>query len=134
MIFTLLFPTFTVVSDFSRFHSEVCHLKEVLRKNAFPIKLKVRCIKKIFNERLTEKPLILTAEEKNLVIVLPFLRKVSLDLRIRLKNNINKNLPKSISKFFLFFSFRCSRCNATYYGKTCRRLSVRVGKHSDVLP
>ena len=31
LIFTL-FGTFSVVSDFSRFHSEVCHLKEILKK------------------------------------------------------------------------------------------------------
>ena len=39
LIFTLLFRTFSIVSDFSRFHLEVCHLKEILKKNAFPIKL-----------------------------------------------------------------------------------------------
>ena len=39
LIFTLSFRTFSVVSDFSRFHSEVCHLKEILKKNVFPIKL-----------------------------------------------------------------------------------------------
>ena len=32
LIFTLLFRTFSIVSDFSGFHSEVCHLKEVLKK------------------------------------------------------------------------------------------------------
>ena len=37
LIFTLLFRTFSIVSDFSRFHSEVYHLKEILKKNAFPI-------------------------------------------------------------------------------------------------
>ena len=32
------------------------------------------------------------------------------------------------------YRFLCGRCSATYYGKTCRHLSVRVGEHSDVLP
>ena len=43
----------------------------------------------------------MTAEKKDLVIVLPCLGKLSLDLR-------------------------------TYYGETCRHLSVRVVEHSDV--
>ena len=30
------------------------------------------------------------------------------------------------------YKFSCGRCNATYYGKTCRHLSVRVGEHSGV--
>ena len=45
LIFTLLFPTFSIVSDFSRFYSEVCHLKKILKKNAFPINLIDSCIK-----------------------------------------------------------------------------------------
>ena len=44
LIFTFLFRTFSVVSDVSRFHTEVSHLKEILRKNAFPIKLVDNCI------------------------------------------------------------------------------------------
>ena len=32
LIFTLLFRTFSIASDFSRFYSEVCHLKEILKK------------------------------------------------------------------------------------------------------
>ena len=158
LIFTLLFRTFSIVPDFSRFHSEVCHLKEILKKNAFPIKLIDSCIKNFLNKRLTKKPVTLTAEKKDLVTVLPFLGKLSLDLRTRSRNSISKNLPvckikvifKSstrVSNFFQFkdkmpyclhsnvvYKFSCDRCNATYYGETCRHLSVRVGEHSVVSP
>ena len=80
LIHTLLFRTFLIVSDFSRFHLEVCHTKEILKKNTFPTKLIAICIKNFPNKRLAEKPVILTAKKKNLVIVLPFLGKVLLDL------------------------------------------------------
>ena len=33
LIFTLLLGTFSIVSDSSRFYSEVCHLKEILKKS-----------------------------------------------------------------------------------------------------
>ena len=92
-IFTLLFRTFSIVSDFSRFHSEVCHLKQILKKKAFPIKLLYSCIKNFLNKRLNEKPVIFPAEKNDLVIVLPFFGKLLLDLRTRLKNSIIKNLP-----------------------------------------
>ena len=132
-----------------------------MKKNAFPIKLIDSCIKNFLNKRLTKKPVILTAEKKDLVIVLPFIGKLSLDLRTRLKNSMSENLPfckirdifKSstrISNFFQFkdktlyclrsnvvyalTSFSCGRCNATYYGKTCLHLIVRVGEHSGVSP
>ena len=75
LIFNLLFWTFLIVSDFSRFHSEVCHLKGKLKKDIFPIKLIESCIKNFLNKRLAKKP----DRKKDLVI--PFLGKVSLDLR-----------------------------------------------------
>ena len=34
----------------------------------------------------------------------------------------------------IVYKFLCGWCNATYYGETCRHLSVRVGKHSVVSP
>ena len=104
------------------------------------------------------KPVPLTAEKKYLVIVLPFLGKLSLDLRALLRNRFSKNLffckirvvfksPTRISNFFQFkdkmsyclrsnvvYKFSCGRCNASYYGETCRHLSVRVGEHSGVSP
>ena len=64
-----------------------------MKRNAFPIKLRDSCIKNFLNKRLTEKPVTLTAEKKDLVIVLPFISKLSLDLRRRLRNSISKNLP-----------------------------------------
>ena len=145
-------------SDFSRFHSGVRHLKEILKKNAFPIKLIDSCIKNFLNKKLTERPVTLTAEKKDLVIVLPFLGKLSVNLRTRLRNSISKNLPfckirvicKSSTRISIFFQFKdkipyylrsnvvykflCGRCNATYYGETCRHLSVRVGEHSGIPP
>ena len=118
----------------------------------------ISSIKNFLNNRLTEKPVTLTAEKKQLVIVLPFLGKLSLDLKTRLKNSIIKNLPfykvsvtfKSstrISNFFQFkdkmpyclrsnvvYKFSYSRCNVIYYGKTCQHLSVRVGEQSGFSP
>ena len=135
----------------------MCHVKEILKKNPFPIKLIDTSIKIFLNKRLTEKPVTLTAEKNDLVIVLSFPGKVSLALRIRLKNSIKKNLlfcktrvilksSARISKFFQFkdkcpyscskvaYKFLCGKCNATYYDKTWWHLSVRGGEHSVVSP
>ena len=34
----------------------------------------------------------------------------------------------------VIYKFSCGACIATYYGKTCRHLSVRVGKSTGVSP
>ena len=158
LIFTLLFRTFSVVSDFSRFHTEVSHLKDILKKNAFPIKLVDNCIKTFLNKKFLHTPVALAVEKKELFIALPYLGNLSLAIRTPFQNSINENLPfckikvifKSttcLSNFFRFkdtvpfnlrpnvvYKFSCGRSNATYYGETCRHLSISVGEHSGVSP
>ena len=93
-----------------------------------------------------------------LFITLPYLGNLSLAIRARLQNSINRNLPfckikvifKSTTRLGNFFRFKdkvpftlrsnvvykfsCGRCNATYYGETCRHVNIRVGEHSGVSP
>ena len=97
-------------------------------------------------------------KKKELFIVLQYLGDLSLPLRTRLQNSINKNLPyckikvifmstTRLSNFFCFkdkvsfnirsnvvYKFSCGRCNTTYYGETCRHLNVRVDEHLGVSP
>ena len=57
------------------------------------MKLIDSCTKNFLNKRLTEWPVSLTADKKEIVIVLPFLGKLPVDLRTRLIISIGKNLP-----------------------------------------
>ena len=83
---------------------------------------------------------------------------LSLTIRTRLQNSINKNLPfckikvifnstARLSNFFrvkdkvpfdlpsnVVYKFSCGRCNATYYGETYWHLNIRVSEHSGVYP
>ena len=103
-------------------------------------------------------PIALTVEKKELFIILPYLGNLSLTIRTRLQNSINRNLSfykikvifKStthLSNFFRFkdkmafnlrsnvvYKFSCGRCNGNYYGETCRHLNIRVGEHSGISP
>ena len=78
LVFTMLFRTFPIVSDFYRFHTEVIHIKEILRKNAFPTKLVDNCIKNFLNKKLLNTLVTLTVKKKELFIVLPYLGNLSL--------------------------------------------------------
>ena len=47
----------------------------------------------------------------------------------RFKDKVTSNLRSNVA-----YKFSCGRCNATYYGETCRHLNIRVGEHSCVSP
>ena len=97
-------------------------------------------------------------ENKQLQLFLPYLGKLSLELRTRPVNSVNNSLPacslrvifcspSHMSSFFKFkdrvpkallsnvvYQYKCSSCNASYYGKTTRHLKVRASEHLGVSP
>ena len=109
-----------------------------------------KCIKEFLDKILAPKPVVSTPPKKNLVTSLPYLGKLSLQIRTRI-NRIMKNkliycnirsvfrTNCKISNFFTFkekirsflrsvivYKFQCGSCNATYYGKTKRYFKVRM--------
>ena len=96
------------------FHAEVSHLKDVLRKNVIAIKLVDNCIETFLNKKFLHTPVALTVEKKELFIALPYLGNLSLAIRTRLQNSVNKNLSfckikvisKSTTRLSIFFRFK----------------------------
>ena len=141
LIKSLLFRCFSLCSDFiMRFHS---YLRDLIEK----------CIKEFLDKVLTPKPVVSTVLKKDLIIVLPYLGKLSLQIRTRINRIMKNKLPYcnvqfvfktkcKISNFFTFkdkipsvlcsgivYKFQCASCNATYYGKTKRHFKVRMCEH-----
>ena len=105
-----------------------------------------------------KRPQVLTDEKKTLTLVPPFLGKLSLQTRTKLQKVLKRTLSCSkiqivfknqinLSNVFHFkdrlpyhlmpcavYKFRCGRCNASYYGKTDRRLKIRSGEHICISP
>ena len=116
----------------------------MVKKNSFPTNLVDKCIKTFLSKQFSQKIFEHTVPKKELFIVLPYLGMPSLCLRTRLQKSINSNISfyknkiifKSstrIANIFRFkdkiplclrsnivYKFTSGRCNATYYGKTCR--------------
>ena len=125
------------MSDFSTFHTEVSHLKNILRKNAFSIKLVDNYIKTFLNKKVLHTPVALTVEKIELAIALLYLGNLALAIRTRLQNSINKNLPfckvkvilKSTTRLSNFFRFKDkvpNYTNTNYYDETYRHLNILV--------
>ena len=153
LIKSLLFRCFSLCSDFIKFHHEIDKLKSILYKNSYPRDLIDKCIKEFLDKILTPKPVVSTVPKKQLIITLPYLGKLSLQIRTRINRIMKNKLPYcnvqfvfqtkcKISNFFTFkdkiplvlrsgivYKFQCGSCNATYYGKTKRRFKVRMCEH-----
>ena len=153
LIKSLLFRCFSLCSDFIKFHHEIDNLKSILYKNSYPRDLIDKCIKEFLDKILTPKPVVSTVPKKQLIITLPYLGKLSRQIRTRINHIMKNKLPYcnvqfvfqtkyKISNFFTFkdkiplvlrsgnvYKFQCGSCNATYYGKTKLHFKVRMCEH-----
>ena len=127
-------------------------------KNSFRTNLVGKCIKIFLNKQFSHNIFEHAVPKRRLFIMSPYLAITSLYLRTHLQRSINSNISfckikiifKSstrLANFFRFkdkislclpsnivYKFRCGRCNATYYGETCRHFKVTVGEHSGYSP
>ena len=100
--------------------------------------------------------MLVTVPKKEVSVILPFLGPVSLEIRKRLSGVFKEKLPYCNLRFIfcsnvrlqnlfkfkdripkclqsgLVYKFKCSSCNATYYGKTKRHFKVRMSEHMGV--
>ena len=92
LVHTLLHRSFTIVSDFSKFHFEVETLKKTLHKNAYPTKFVDKCVSKFVNNIFIQKPVFTTVPKLELRIVLPYLGNISSITKKRLNRCVSKRL------------------------------------------
>ena len=153
LIFNFLSRCCTTCLDYTLFHLEVEKLRQIFKKNSYSSGAIERSIKTFLSKFFVIKQVYLTATKKELLIILPFLRTMSLNSKQKLQTSIRnsslqcniKVILKSTNHFSSLFRFKdvipkdlrshlvykflCSRCNATYFGKTARHLNVKSGKH-----
>ena len=156
LIETLLHRSFRLCSNYENFHWEIETLKSILKHNSYPHNLVNHCIKKILNKLFVQRDINFMVPKRELICVLPYLGKTSLDLRIRLRRTIERNLPfcklkiivRSKCRFNTLFRFKdslekkirseiiyrytCSNCKVAYYGKTFRHFYARAGEHMGI--
>ena len=77
LVYTLLHKSFSIVSDFSKFHFEFETLKKTLYKNAYSTKSVDKCIVEFANNIFVQKPVDTAVLKLELRIALPCLGSIS---------------------------------------------------------
>ena len=158
LVHTLLNRCFNLSSDFLKFHHEVDKLKKILSKNAYPQKFIDKCIQKFLNNMFIQRLQIPTVPKKELIIILPYLGKMSQIVKTRLTKIMNKHMKfyklrvifqtnYRLRNYFRFkdsvpetlrsnliYKFSCGSCTASYIDKTYRHFKVRVSELQGVSP
>ena len=131
-------------------------LKDIFKRNGYPTSFIDNCAKRFLDMVFIKEETFLTASKKQLVCVLPFIGKTSLQLRSRLVKSIQGNLqfcslkivfqsPCKLRSLFHFkdnldkkirsdlvYRYTCSNYNVTYYGKTYRQFFTRAAEHMGI--
>ena len=156
LIETLLHRNFRLCSNYENFHREIETLKSILKHNSFPHNLVNHCIKKFLEKLFAQRGLNFMVPKRDLICVLPYLGKASLDLRTRRRSTIERNLPFCKLKLIfrskcrlntlfrfkdplgkkihcrIIYGYTCSNCKVTYYRKTFRHFYTRAAEHMEI--
>ena len=73
IIYTLVFRSFKIFSNWTNFHNELAYLKETFLKNGYLISLIDKCFKTVLEQLYLKRPQVSIAEKKTSTFVFPFL-------------------------------------------------------------
>ena len=131
-------------------------LRSILAKNSYPLEFVDQCVNGFLNKKY-KRP-VHTVEKRTEMIVLPYLGKLSLEIRNRLKKYVNKHvsnckllvifrsqrrlssmfrykdrMPSNLQSYIIY-RYKCGTCNSSYIGKTDRHCHIRWCEHLKIQP
>ena len=154
--FTLCLRYYTGHSNFDQILNVFVRKLTIFEYKGYPKNFVDFCIKKYLGKVFIKKKVVLRASKKELICVLPFLGKKSMQLRTRLVNSIESNLKfcklkvifqsrcklnslfhykdslQQIIPSDIVYRYMCSNCSITYYGKTCCHFFTRAAEHMGI--
>ena len=139
LLFTLLHRAFKLCSNFERFHQESDKLKTIFENNDYPKSFVDFYMKKHLDKVFIKKKVVLKASKKELICVLPFLGKKSMQLKVTFQSPCKLNslfrykdsLQKEI-RSYIVYRYMCNNCKVTYYGKAYRHFLTRAAEHMGI--
>lgn len=153
LISTLLFRSYMITSTYNALHEEIKKLKEILRKNGYPLKFIDKGIFNFFNKIFDKRNQVSTEPKQEFTIILPFLGSTSWKTKNSLLRSFRNILPsyklkiifKSSNRLSSWFTFKdkiprslvsgviykytCPACNCSYIGSSKRFWEKRLEEH-----
>ena len=105
LIETLLHRSFRLCSSYKGFHRETETLNSIFKHNNSLQNFLNQCIKKFLNKLFIKKDLNFMVPKRKLTFALPYLGKLSLDLRTRVRQTIERDIP--YCKLKIIFRSKC---------------------------
>ena len=106
LVSTIIFHSFTILSDMPKFHQEICKIKDIFIKNGYSERFLDKCVKTFLNKVFILKRIIQTAEKKQVHIVLPCFGMFSTELKVKLHKTFKQLLPASDLRVIFKVSLR----------------------------
>ena len=153
LIFTLLFRTYTLCSNYTLLHTEIENLKTIWQKNSYPLFFIDKVIYRFLDQLFIKRKKFIGPLKKEVGVTITYTGTSSIEMRNRLRSifrhcvpylrlkvmftskNRLKNrfsfkdvLPKALDSLIVY-KFTCSTCFSTYIGKTKRHFLVRAYEH-----
>ena len=157
LIATLLYRSFTLISNYHKLLEEIVKLKSVLWHNGYPRRFLDKIFSKFLDRSFKKRVTITTDPKKTFHLVLRYLGTPSLRLMKRL-NELSRDQLQSgklekvfrtaqkVSSCFRFkdavprsllsgviYEYKCSKCNSSYIGSTYRYWEKRLQEHLEML-
>ncbi|MCP4351129.1 MAG: hypothetical protein GY795_37160 [Desulfobacterales bacterium] len=158
LVYTLVGRLYNICSSYTQFHKEVVLLKSILARNGYCMSFIDSVLRKFLNRIYRSTlPVPVPSDRKTVFIVLPYCGVSSLQIRTRLVSLCKKHFPHSVSckvvlrpsfrmsNLFPFkdrvplllrsgaiYSYTCSGCSSTYYGKSIRHVKTRFSEHMGI--
>ena len=101
------------LQELSNFQIEA--LKSIFKHNNYPQNFVNQCIKKFLIKLFIKKDLNFMVPKRELTFVLPYLGKLSLDLRTRLRRTIERDLPCCKQKVIFRSKCRLYTCDRDWF-------------------
>ena len=151
----LLYRAYHLCSSWSLFHIEICNIRSMLLRNAYPSWVLNRIIKRSVNDFI-HRNVQYRPNKERLYTGLPFLGSMTDQLRRSIKQINKQFMPHKdvivyfkpglrVSNFFrikdntpfelrshVVYQFTCAGCNSSYIGQTSRHLRHRIAEHTGV--